>query len=208
MNPLRDKFRFTCDRHSGKPFLSVITRMMTGKRPLAQLYHRRAMAAIEDKDFEQHFIHDDIGLGLHAANTSFQFVKDSVAGKYVFLLDDDDTVRDRLFITKLKAVAREHAPDVIMFKNIIDLGERWPGNIYPTANVWNARPIATQIGGSCFVVTKEIFRKYIHEFALPQLGDFAFIDAIFTREKKLKVHWLDEIFVETTYKGRGRPETR
>lgn len=183
-----------------KPFLTIITR--TYKRPIGLSKNLESVNALLSKDFEQIFIEDNIGVGMLEANRSFQNV--SPNGEYVFLLDDDDFIVNKNMIDDLKNVAEKWSnPDVIFFRMIIK--NNMNNNLYPTDELcWGNKPIIARIGGSCFVVKNEIYKKFIHNFAHVRCGDFYFIDAVF--KSGASCCWLDVIMSETGKVSRGKTE--
>lgn len=181
------------------PFLSIITRKY--KRPHGLSKNLESVKALSDQDYEQIFITDDVGKGLLEANRSFQDV--SPSGYMVFLLDDDDFIVNPDMIAELKAIVKDHNPDVIFFRMIIknNMNNNW----YPTDELcWGNRPVIARIGGSCFVVKNHIYKKFIHNFAHARCGDFYFINAVF--ESGAKCYWHDKLMCETGRVSRGKPE--
>jgi len=186
------------------PFLTIITRCLVNQRPKGFAQHSESIKKQTSKDYEQIFIEDSVGYGMHESNQSFEYVREMVDGDYVYLLDDDDFLKTPKFISTLKAIVKKHKPDVIFFKMIILNGAY--DCTYPTWEVWDGvKPLkAGHIGGSCFVFTKAIYDKYIEVFGQPRMGDFSFIDTVM--KDKPKVYWHDEIMAETSRIGRGTPE--
>lgn len=186
------------------PFLTVITRCLKDLRPKGFSKHQESIKSQTSKDFEQIFIEDSVGYGLHESNKSFEYVREMIDGKFVYLLDDDDFLRTKKFISTLKEIVRRYKPDVIFFKMIILNGAY--DCTYPTWEVWEgAKPLrAGHIGGSCFVFSKAVYDKYIEVFGQPRMGDFSFIDTVM--KDNPKVYWHDEIMAETSRIGRGTPE--
>jgi hypothetical protein len=182
-------------------FLTIITRCF--KRPNGLSKNQSSIAELSDQDFEQIFITDSEGVGLAEANKSFGFVNDLIEGKYVFLLDDDDFITNPEMISELKKISDEYDPDVIFFRMTIKNNQN--GNYYPTTELcWGNKPIIARIGGSCFVVKSEVYKKFIHHFAKPRCGDFYFIEAVFN--SGAKVYWHDVKMCETGKVSRGKPE--
>lgn len=196
----KSNFRYELKQHSKRPFLSIITRRY--KRPKGFAKHQEAINGLTSKDFEQIFIIDEVGRGLHEANRSFAYVSDMISGKWVYLLDDDDFFVRYNIIEELKEIDRQHSPDVILFRMIIKTG--YKDNRYPTEEVWEKSPKIAHIGGSCFVVTKEIYQKYIHHFGQPRCGDFHFINEVWKANPK--VYWHDVLVAETGKVSKGAPE--
>jgi hypothetical protein len=184
------------------PFLSIITRRY--KRPVGLARNRESVLDQTDMDLEQIYITDNAGMGLLSANKSFgnPEVKMLIEGNYVYLLDDDDYITNPDMVKELKLIVLQHNPDVIFFRMIIK--NNMNGNYYPTAICWKDRPMIAHIGGSCFVVKREIYMKFIHEFAKPRCGDFYFIDAVF--RSGAKCYWHDVLMAETGKVSRGQPE--
>lgn len=198
MNPTYSKVLY-----SDNQFLSIITRIY--KRPHGLANNLASIDALTDKDCEQIFIRDNIGVGMLAANESFSHpqTKAFVSGKYVYLLDDDDFITNPGMITELKKIAQEHDPDIIFFRMIIK--NDMNGNLYPTTEIcWGIKPVIARIGGSCFVVKRDLWMKHIDKFAQPRCGDFYFIDAAFNDTKN--VYWHDVVMAETGMVSRGKPE--
>lgn len=189
--------------HTDKaPFLSIITRCY--KRPVGLSRNQASISGLTDKDIEQIFITDNCGLGLLSANTSFSDpqTRELVTGSYVFLLDDDDFIIEPDFIGLLKGAA-ETDRDIIFFRMNIIGGPN--GDLYPTPETWMKEPKVAHIGGSCFIVKREIYEKHISAFALPRMGDFAFIKAVW--DSGASSTWLNNpALVEAGNIGRGRPE--
>jgi len=185
------------------PFLSIITRVMFGKRNGLFAKHNESVANLSDIDFEQVFIVDKIGHGMFRANESFQFAKPE--GKYIYLLDDDDFFVRRDFIELLKqtcVIAND--PDVIFFRMKILTGDG--DQIYPKPQSWQTKDVRRgQIGGSCFVVKRWVFERYIHHFSHTSFGDWNFITKVLS-DPDVRVSWLDKMMSETGKVSRGNAE--
>lgn len=193
-----DKYQMKKD-----PFLSIITRVMTGKRNTLFEQHKQSVRGLNDIDFEQIYLNDRIGIGMLNANCAFQLAIPHIEGKYVHLLDDDDFYKNPNFIKLLKAESAKDA-DVILFKMKILTGDG--DEIYPKPQTWGTRePKRGQIGGSCFVVKKWVYDKYIHLFTQPSFGDWHFISTVL-RDCSVKVSWLDVMMAETGKVSRGKSE--
>ncbi len=196
--------------HKENPFLTIITRCY--KRPLGINRHLESIGTLTDKDLEQIMIGDPIGIGMLEANKSFSYpeVLQKITGKYVFLLDDDDfivnpnMIRDLKWVHEKFTVALNGNWDIIFFRMNIIGGPN--GDLYPTPETWEKAPKIAHIGGSCMVVSTEIYKKFIHNFAHTRCGDFKFLDAIWKTNPK--VYWLDKIMCQTGSIGRGKPEIK
>lgn len=195
--------KYTKKQYKENPFLSIITRVY--KRPVGLSANISSIESLKDKDLEQIFITDHVGVGLFEANKSFSSnnTKALIEGKYVYLLDDDDFIVNPNMIAELKNIAEQSSPDVICFRMIIK--NNMNGNYYPTTEIcWGNKPVIARIGGSCFVVKTEVWKKYIHEFAKPRCGDFYFINAVY--EAGHSFRWYDVLMAETGKVSRGKPE--
>lgn len=195
--------KYSKHKYSEHPFLSIITRVY--KRPVGLSANKASIVSLTDKDVEQIFITDHIGVGMLEANRSFSKseVKCLIDGEYVFLLDDDDFIVNKNMVNELKKIHSQFNPDVIFFRMIIK--NNMNNNYYPTdKDCWGIRPVIARIGGSCFVVKKEIYMKYIHHFALPRCGDFAFINEVFN--SGASCYWHNVLMCETGKVSRGKPE--
>ncbi len=190
-------------QYDKNPFLSIITRKY--KRPAGFNKNQESIKCIYNKSIEQIFITDPVGYGMEEANKSFEYVKDKIAGDYVYLLDDDDFIVNTSMVQELQAIAKKRdSPDIIFFRMIIKNGQN--GDYYPTEKCWKAKePIIAQIGGSCFVVRKDVFKKFIHTFGLPRCGDFNFLKSIYD-QGGVRAHWYDCLMAETGKVSRGASE--
>lgn len=189
--------------HSSTPFLTIITRCY--KRPVGISKNQESVHSLEYKDIEQIFIRDNEGVGMLEANRSFSYpeVLEEIKGDYVFLLDDDDFIVNPKMVEILKSVVTtQESPDIIFFRMNIIGGPN--GDLYPTPETWGVGPKIAHIGGSCFVVRADIYKKHIHNFAHVRCGDFQFLDAIWKTDPT--VYWYDSVMCETGRIGRGRPE--
>jgi hypothetical protein len=191
--------------YSDKPFLSIITRIY--KRPQGLSKNQLSIDGLTDKDCEQIFITDNVGVGMLEANKAFSHTQviDMIEGEYVFLLDDDDFIVNPEMITDLKEACSSAVigtPDVIFFRMTIKNGMN--NDHYPTEQCWLNKPLIAHIGGSCFVVKTEVYKKFIHNFGHARCGDFYFINSVF--EGGASQCWLDKLMCETGKVSRGKSE--
>lgn len=191
-------YLFSGERFVKNPFLSIVTRRYMGARESLFAKHQESIKSMTNKSMEQIFIIDYIGQGVQSANRSFEYAGHLLTGKYVFLLDDDDFITNPEMIADLENVKGD--PDVIFFKMHINNKNNC---LYPTPNCWGDKPIQGSIGGSCFVVKRELWLKHIHKFGEPKtMGDFCFINSVWS-EPNLKAVWLDVKMCETGRVSRG-----
>lgn len=189
---------------TGVPFLTFVTRCYKRPKGLNQNQQSMAMLAKHDADFEQILLHDEVGYGMLAANRSFALVSGHISGDYVHLLDDDDFIINPRMVTELREIAeRENYPDVIFFRFIIKTGS-WNDH-YPTPDVWGKSEMKfAHIGGGCWVVRADIYRRYIQHFGHPKGGDYQFISRLMA--DKPTVYWHDVVMGETGKVSRGKAE--
>lgn len=200
---IKPRLKISSYKMSKNPFLTIITRVMEGKRNGLFKQHDESVKALNGMDFQQIFIIDPVHVGMLNANASFQLARPHVEGEWVYLLDDDDFFKHPNFINLIKAESAK-GQDVIIFKMKILTGDG--DQIYPKPQSWRSRePKRAQIGGSCFVVKKWVFDKYIHHFAKHSFGDWHFITEVL-KDKNVKATWLDVMMAETGKVSRGNPE--
>lgn len=200
---LKQKYSFSKYKLSKEPFLTIVTRTMKDKRPTLLAQHKESVRSLQGLDLQQIFIVDEHKLGMLNANTSFIYVTEFIEGEYIHLLDDDDFYTNPNFINLLKDNAHTF-PDVILFKMKILTGDG--DEMYPKPESWETRNVKRgQIGGSCFVVRKWVYEKYIHEFARPSLGDWHFISTVL-KDPAVTVKYIDEKMCETGKVSRGAEE--
>jgi glycosyltransferase involved in cell wall biosynthesis len=149
-----------------------------------------------DPDYEQIFIIDDIGQGLHAANRALALP--AVEGAYVLVLDDDDRLADPDAVALLKE-ATENEPELLFFRADHDqLG------ILPDDKVWQRRPLHGRVGSCDFITRSDIWQRFVAHFAMPESGDFNFLHAVW--ESGPSVSWLDRQLAAVQRISKGAPE--
>lgn len=198
---MKSKYLIEKNSFLKSPFLTIVTRRMVKRSEELYKKHTESKNALS-LDKENIFIVDTKKLGMLNANSSFSFVTDKINGQYIHLLDDDDFYTNPKFIEILKSTALKHNyPDVIFFKMKILTGDG--DQIYPKPASWNTGMIGrAQIGGSCFVVRKWVYEKYIHNFAYKSFGDWNFITEVM-KDKAVRSAWVNEIMCETGKVSRG-----
>lgn len=199
----KKKYRIVKYKMQPKPWLTIVTRVMLGKRNGLFRKHKESVSTLQP-DFQQIFIGDAVGYGMLAANKSFSLVTHDIEGEYVYLLDDDDFFTNPDFIRTLKLNAITSGADVVFFKMKILTGDG--DEMYPKEKSWETRtPNRGQIGGSCFIVKKWVYEKYIHNFAHSSFGDWNFITAVL-KDPTVKTLWINQKMAETGKVSRGSAE--
>jgi glycosyltransferase involved in cell wall biosynthesis len=176
-----------------RPIVTILTRKHGNNRPTLFKKHRESLLKLKGK-FQQIFIEDKKGLGMLAANSSFQLAVPIIKGDWVYLLDDDDGIIDVDIISKIQHLDC----DVVICKAKIG------GLIYPPNEVWEMQPQRAKIGGSNIFVKKHIFAQNIIHFSHKQMGDFEFINVLWN--KGYKFNFIDTIAMETYKVSRGTKE--
>jgi len=170
-------------------FLSIVTRCSPDRAELL-LRNTRSVREQTDQGFEQIFIEG--AANLYDANLSLAAAGDVLAGRYVYILDDDDYLCDPDFVAEAKGVAAEEDPDVIMVR--MRRLHYFEGEILPDEENWRGPPVLGKVGSPCFLVKREIWQEHIAEFGRPICGDFYFIRKLW--ESGYSFHWLDRVVTE------------
>lgn len=178
---------------NSRPVVTILTRMHGNRRPQGFALNQASIKKLKGS-FEQIFIKDKAGLGMFAANSSFQLAVPHIRGQWVYLLDDDDYMVDPDIIQKIK----KSKADVVVVRALIK------STVYPPNALWEKRPKRAGIGGGCVFVRREHFIKYISHFTHERMGDFEFIDCLFSAN--LKVEWMDRLVVKTFKVSHGKTE--
>ena len=171
-------------------FLSVITR--TFKRPKMFKVNRQALKMQTCQDYEAIVLKDLKGIGV--AETHAQFHTLDVKGDYVWIYDDDTVLVDDTFIEKLKALALDMHPDVIIAKALVTnmiFPDGWP-------------PTEGKIDTANIIVSRDVWLKHRTDWPVALGGDFAFINAILKTDPV--VCWLDVLASKTIRISQGMRE--
>jgi len=143
-------------------------------------------------------IKDNVGRGLFWANSQIHEIRQSVKGEYVYVLDDDDCLIYKNFISDLKKIHKELNPDIVIVKGYIG------GKLYPPQEYWGKNvAVRGTIGSPNFVVSNKIYQNLSNHWCQPRAGDYFFISKAF--KVASKVHWLDKIVFDAPI-GACRPE--
>lgn len=189
-----DNYEITSKQYGkSRPVVSILTRMHGNRRPQGFALNQSSIQQMKGS-FEQIFIKDKAGLGMFAANSSFQLAVSHIRGEWAYLLDDDDYMVDFDIIQKVK----KSKADVVVVRALIK------ETVYPPNALWKQRPKRAGIGGGCVFVRKEHFVKHISYFAHERMGDFEFIDRLFSAN--LKAEWMDRLVVKTFKVSHGKTE--
>lgn len=177
-------------------FLEVLTRAY--KRPNMLAKNKASLRAQFDDDYIQTIFDDEIGRGIGWSYQNLAAYAPNLAGKYIWILDDDDMAVSQTLVGDLKAIAGAHNPDVIMIR--MDHGER---GILPGKN-WQKPPMIGDIGCSAFVVKRQVWQRHSGFLGSHYAGDFDFISSIFARD--YEIYWFDCIASKVQKISLGAPE--
>ena len=179
----------------GEPFLTFAFRLTT--RPAGIHKALSSLKKQTDQDFQTLCLIDDKGRGIPWANKNLKHTKQHVKGKYVYMLEDDDELQYNDLVKDLKAIVKGANPHVVMVKALIE------GKAYPSSMVWHNKPIISQIGTPCFIVSNEVYQKHVHAEDVQKCGDYHFISDVWT--KKYPTYWWDKVINSSTH-ARGQRE--
>jgi hypothetical protein len=177
----------------GEPFLTFVFRCTN--RPAGI---HRALSSLRkqtDQDFQTLCLIDDVGRGIPWANKNLKHTKQHVKGKFVYMLEDDDDFLHDDFIKDLKKIVSDHSPGVIMCKALIE------GKVFPKPLVWRNKPIISQIGTPCFIVSNAVYQRHVHAEDVQKCGDFHFLSDLWPM--KYPTYWWDQV-VNASSHDRGK----
>lgn len=178
-----------------RPFLSIVTRCY--KRPLMLAMNKQSIAAQTCQDFEQLFLVDDEGRGVHAANQALATAQPR--GDYVMILDDDDMLATETAIETMKEATVDN-PDIVVFR--ADHGKL--GVLPSPAVYWHEEPISGRIGSCDFIVRRRLWKRHIAAFGTPACGDYHFLKSLWATNPT--VVWIRDVLAAVQRISRGAPE--
>ena len=181
----------------GEPFLTFAFRLTT--RPAGIHKALSSLKKQTDQDFQTLCLIDDKGRGIGWANKNLKHTKQHVRGQYVYMFEDDDEMLHDDFVRDLKGIVKRRNPSVVMCKALIE------GKPYPTSLVWQNRPIISQIGTPCFIVSREVYLAHVHAEDVQKCGDFHFISDVWTRG--YPTYWWDRVINSSTHARGQRAKT-
>lgn len=127
-------------------FLQVITRTF-GARPTLLARNRASLAALEDADWEQTLVVDEVGRGCAWANANLATVP--ATGEYVWVLDDDDLCAEPALLAHLRRYAG--APVIVCRATHAVFGA------LPPASRWGGPPHLGACGWSNLFVRRDVW---------------------------------------------------
>jgi len=138
-------------------FLQVITRTF-GRRPTLLARNQASLAALEDADWEQTLVVDEVGRGVAWANANLGTVP--ATGDYVWVLDDDDVCVAPGLLAHLKA--HSGASVIVCRATHVQFG------VLPHDKHWERAPVLGDCGWSNLFVRGDVWEA--HRGALAQCG--------------------------------------
>jgi hypothetical protein len=143
-------------------------------------------------------IKDETGKGLFYANSQIYANRLNALGTYVYILDDDDFLVSKFFISDLKEIHKKINPDVIIAKGYI--GEQ----LLPGSKAWKQGFVTRgTIGSPNFIVKNELFQEHSKHWCASKAGDFFFINQVM--QSKPSTHWWNKVvFIAPV--NNGEPE--
>jgi hypothetical protein len=156
-------------------------------------------------DYEHIFIIDEIGRGLAWADQALSLYKDRNHGKYIMVLDDDDEITNKHFVSIIKDIFDKYDPNIIIWRGYFtEIGFVLP----PIDFRWGNKPERALIGSFNYCMKKELYDQYIHICQTGLSGDFDFINAAFKATPSNKIYWLKKVLVQTQQKSFGTTHDR
>jgi hypothetical protein len=190
-----------------QPIISIITRTVIGREILLS-HNLNSVKNQKKSNWEQIIIKDYGKHGLLQAHKSMCYCKSNIDSDYVFFLDDDDKFINNDFTFDMEKIIKKVHPDIIFVKMIV----KNPSEVATEKNTYPKHfgelPFKfAEIANSCFIITKEIYNKYIHFMSERSGGnfggDYSFISNVLKNEK-LKIYWQDKIYSETQIISRSK----
>lgn len=154
------------------PFLEVLTRCY--KRPAMLAANQASLQAQTDSDWVQTLLIDDVGRGINWSHENMGVYAPNLAGKWIWILDDDDLCICPTLVADLKYIAAEHDPDVIMVR--MDHGN---DVTLPGPSTWGGELIYGQLGVSAYIVRRGAWQAHSRALTPGWYGsDYSFINSI------------------------------
>lgn len=175
-------------------FLTVLTRHMAGREKLLRK-NQESLLLQTDPDYEQIIIHDHFGLGIDVPNLLLPKVQKllEIRGRYVLILDDDDTLSKPEAIEILKR--EESGEDLILFG-----ADHGAHGILPSDKCRKAdRPLYGEIGSCDFILRRELWLEHSKVFGPEYMSDFVFLDSIWQSSPTRK--WLPDVLAKIQQRG-------
>jgi hypothetical protein len=178
------------------PFLSIWT--PTYRRPT---YLKRCMESVQAqtaRDEIQHLVWEDrIGVGVAGMYAEIARHVDELAGRYVYILQDDDILTAESVVERLKLFAWENdEPPVIICRSV-----KGPLRL-PT--YWKKAPQYGHIDLGNYVVRRDVFAAHVNDFGLEYAGDYPFIRKLW--DEGYLFGWCDMLLAQAQAWGLGRAE--
>lgn len=169
------------------PLLEVLTRTLVGRERLLG-ENQASLTALETgpgATWVQSLLPDPVGRGVPWANVRMRREGGRLAGRYVWVLDDDDVCVYPRLVMDLATIVGDYAPDVVMVQ--MDHGEGM--GVLPPAALWGRRALGLGlVGVSAPIVRREVWAEHAWAWGDRYEGDFDFVTALLGN-LRLRVYW-------------------
>lgn len=181
------------------PLLTILTRHWPQGR--AESY-KRFMATIDAQTvggFEHWIERDDYGRGVKWADANLADAIPQTAGRYIWLVDDDDLLDPDAVAIITQAIQARDCPGVVVVKGTFaQLG------ILPRDNVWHKSPVLGSISGQNVIVRRDLALKHCCAWRDDPMGDYGYCMRLWADEPRIE--WLNQVIVHQQRQGRGRAD--
>jgi hypothetical protein len=177
------------------PLISIVTRHIPSRGEGFERLVKSLLAQVS-QDY-QHLVIYNEPLGLLDANQSLARHADEVTGDYVLIVDDDDWIvnPDLVMMMDYLQYGRTYKPDLILIRLQL------MGELFPDDEEWNKLydnfpthlPQHGKISSSNYIIRREIYQQYIHEFGVPDSGDFYFMSAVYKHPGLRMICWNETV---------------
>lgn len=177
------------------PFLTIYTPTYKRPRLLAECMASVAMQTVPP--LEHIIVADYIGIGIAGVYNDIAQRATCFNGDYVYVLQDDDVLKDPLVIEDFYKEVYESQPPVVIARNY--KGKR----LLPDKGYWEREPKQNHIDLGGFIIRDDVFYENRVNFGRRYEGDFDFIHSLWG---KYPFFWWDRAISFSQQIGRGKPE--
>lgn len=177
------------------PYLTIYTPTYKRPRLLADCMASVAMQTVPP--LEHIIVADYIGIGIARMYQEIEYRANSFNGDYVYILQDDDMLKDQLVIEDFYNEVYMEQPPVVIARNY--KGKR----LLPDKGYWEQEPKQNHIDLSGFIIRNDVFYDNRNNFGRRYEGDFDFIHSLWG---KYPFHWWDRAIAFSQQIGKGEPE--
>lgn len=130
---------------------------------------------------------DNVGKGLHWANRQIANVAQSITGRYVYVLDDDDFITCEDFVSGLKQLLAQvkKDPDMIIARGWL-LERMMPDG-------WMQMPRRGKIAAPNMIVRNDVFKFHARKWDTDRAGDWRFLNSVMKIRGTANFYWWDKV---------------